>query len=61
MGVFHTLSAGKMGQPAMDGAPWAMADRDGKIPAKAIMTHREKTKVLIVTSVEWLLKDFVAN
>jgi hypothetical protein len=61
MGVFHTLSAGKMGQPAMDGVPWAMADPDRKIPAKAIIAHREKTKVLIVTSAEWLLKDFAAN
>lgn len=61
MGVFHTLSAGKMEQPPMDGVACAMADPDKKIPAKTIIAHREKTKVLIVTSAEWLWKDIAAN
>jgi hypothetical protein len=38
-----------------------MADPDGKIPAKAIIAHREKTKVFIVTSAERLSEDLAAS
>jgi len=47
MGVFQTLSVGKMGQPAMVGASWAMAN-----PVK-------KMAVNMVTAPRQIKKDFM--
>jgi hypothetical protein len=53
MGVFHTLSAGKMGQPAMLGAPWVIAEPVKKVPVNMVTAHRQIIKDFMIPSTEY--------
>jgi hypothetical protein len=50
MGVFQTLSAGKMGQPAMVGASWAMAGPVKTMAVTMVTAHRQIKKDFMAPS-----------